>query len=476
MPLYEGPADEAPRMLKDGQIAIANTAGGLPSGSALAREAQLQTTRLAASWRAGPPSARSPLYRSPILPVYAGPLPGGQMVSVHKYKDDTRDWRKLHPHDIMFHFADLEATLRPVPVLDAPRGQKSSDVGSRPQIEGLIAAVAVGILQACNEHMYWSPCFGDVEAIMHDDLRLPMSRLVPASGVPDISVLEPHEHQAQVNIRADVSPLAECQMLAAGPAQLRVALVRFTAAGDKRSLIPSLNEHREAQLFLQTTYLQALHEMQRHLHAEPVQALDSGGVICTHDVSIVRGPLEGGAVWLDQAPLIDVLWVSLQRNPRQDDQGQYARIDEKARVVETIDRVFRCAAANGVDALVFPQLDVCGGNHPAADAGDLLRKAILEYGRLIKRVSVCQEYVGQLHDNWPVFAAALESGRKPIEHRELVPLSASPYLRPGWMEKKKRPPSFRSTLASSSSRSGNCASSQQTSKAVLESAGRAIAC
>lgn len=415
-----------------------------------------------------------------MLPVYAGVLPGGQMVSVQKYKDDTRDWRKLHPHDIMLHFADLEATIRvKVPVFDTTRGQTSDDLGSRPQIEGLIAAVAVGILQACNEHMYWSPCFEDVEAVMHDDLRLPMSRLVLASNLPDIAALEQHDQQMQVNIRADTSPLAECQMLAAGPARLRVALVRFTAAGDQRSLIPSLNEHREAQLFLQTTYLQALHEMQRHLHADPVQALDSGGIICTHDVSIVRGPLEGGAVWLDQAPLIDVLWVSLQRNPRQDDQGQYARTEEKARVVETIDRVFKYAAATGIDALVFPPLGVCGQaacNHPAADAGDLLRKATLEYGRLVKHVSVCQEYTGQLHDQWPVFAAALESGRKPIEHRELVPLSASPYLRPGWMDKKKRPPSFRSTLASSSNRSGHCASSQQTSKAVLESAGRAIAC
>lgn len=487
MPLYEGPADEAARMLKDGQMAVGNAPGGLPSASALAREARGLTPRLQTTWRAG--SERSPLYRNPKLPAIAGETPGGHVVSVQKYKDDTRDWRKLHPYDVMDHFAELEKALRPVPLLEtSSRGQKSSDLGSRPLIEGLIAAVAVGILQACNEHMYWSPCFEDDRSIAHDDLRLPMSRLVPASAVPDMMVLEArHEESPQVNILPDLSPIATCQMLAASRAGQRVALVRFTAASDRRSLMPSLNDHHEAQLFLQTTYLQALQDMPRHLHADPVQALEEGAVIYTNDVSILRGPIEGGAVWLDDAPLIDVLWVSLQRNPRSDDQGQYARIEEKARVVETIDRVFKVAAANGVDALVFPPLGVCGVaacNHPAADAGDLLRKAILEHNRLIKSVSVCQEYPGQLRGNWPVFAAALESGRTPVEHRELVPLTASPYLRPGWMAKKKRPPGLRGLGASSSSRPGNCAKSEQgsrivsarTGEAVLGSAGRAIVC
>jgi hypothetical protein len=100
---------------------------------------------------------------------------------------------------------------------------------------------------------------------------------------------------------------------------------------------------------MQTTYLQALHDMHKHLHSDPVEALDAGGLIYTTDVAMLRGPLRDGAPWLSDVPLLDVIWVALQRNPRSDDQGQYARIDEKALVTSTIDRIFACAASNGCD-------------------------------------------------------------------------------------------------------------------------------
>merc|ERR1711957_755076 len=78
--------------------------------------------------------------------------------------------------------------------------------------------------------------------------------------------------------------------------------------------------------------------------------------------------------------------------------------------------------------------------HPAEDAGDMLRKAALQYAKIVPTVWVCQEYAGQLHSAWAPFAASLARFREPIEHRELVPIAASPYIRPGWEAKRKKQP------------------------------------
>lgn len=342
------------------------------------------------------------------------------------------------------------------------------------QLEGLVSAVTVGTLQACHEKSYWAPSFADARGnATVEDVRSPMSRLVTTT--PDISSLEQRNDIApELKICSDMSPLAACQELAMAGGRRRVALVRFSPAGDRRSLMPCLTDHREAQLFMQTTYLQALQDMPRHLHADPVQALEDGALIYTTDVAILRGRLQDGASWLEDAPVVDVLWVALQRNPRGDDQGQYARIDEKALVASTLDRIFACAAVNDADAIVFPPLGVGGAagcRHPAEDAGDLLRKAVLEHAKIMPKVWVCQEYPGQLHSTWAPFAAALASFREPIVHRELVPMVASPYVRPGWQPKKKGTPRLNSRFGGRPP-----LSARGEADAVLGSAGRAIVC
>jgi len=444
---------ETARLTKDGHSSIARSPDGLPSTAALGREVlglsqkcrPAVAERQQSSWRCpGGAQRRAPLYRSPLLPVYASSAPGAQGVSIQRYRDDTRDWRKLPPEDIVRLLRDLESAitqncLRGIPAgirTEKTHGQHSDALQ---QLEGLVSAVVVGTLQACHESLYWAPSTSDARSIVQVDVvRSPMSRLFVAS--PDISSLSPREGvTAELKVCADVNPLAACQALAGGGR--RVALVRFSPAGDRRSLLPCCTDHRESQLFTQTTYAQALMDMPRHLHTDPVQALDAGGLIYTTDVSVLRGPLQDGAPWLADAPLVDVLWVALQRNPRSDDQGQYARIEEKALAASTIDRIFACAAINQADAIVFPPPGVGGAvgcRHPAEDMGDLLRKAILQHSKIMPTVHVCQEYPGQLQSAWTPFAAALENFRQPIEHRELVAMAASPYVRPGWEPKRKK--------------------------------------
>merc|ERR1712232_44349 len=188
------------------------------------------------------------------------------------------------------------------------------------------------------------------------------------------------------------------------------------------------------------TYLEGLQNIRKHLHGDPIQLLESGALIYTADVSILRGPLEDGATWLTDPARVDVCTVALQRNPRCDDQGQYARTDEKAHAVEAIDRALACAAAQGVDALVLPPPGIGGAagcRHPAADIGDIIHKAIARYGKHIPRFYVCQDYPGQLHAAgcWETFVTAVERGRDPLVHPGLVPLAASPYIRPGWAKR-----------------------------------------
>jgi len=412
------------------------------------------------------------LYREPTLPVRARDEPGGANVSLSRYEEDTRDWRKLHPEDISRLFVDLDASLQ------TPRNpQLYSTAARRPpeesfHLEGLMAAVAVGNLQASSEGLFWSPCFEEGAAECRG-IRAPISRAIAAT--PDISKLEPKCQGApSIRVSADASPLAICQELAAEPGHQHVALVRFVPLGDHRGASPALpGNFREAQLQLRTTYLQALREMPKQLHADPGAALEAGALLYTADVTILRGPLEEGAQWVQDGPRVDVITVALQRHPRCDDQGQYARIGDKALVAKAIDHVFACAAANGVDALIFPPPGVGGAagcHHPGPDAGDLLRKAILAHGHLVPRVWVCKDYRDQLHVDWAAFAAAVTAGRAATEHRELVPLVASPYVRPGWERPGQR----------AFSRSGRLPWSLRCARAggqaSLGAAGRTIAC
>lgn len=425
------------------------------------------------------------LYRSPALPVVLGERPHGPAVSIAKYRDDTRDWRKLDPTEVQRAFLELSASLEPSPNprMYATPFRRDSEAFQR--FEGLMAAVAVGTLQACDERLYWAPSYDAPRSVEKTNIRMPMSKLCADSRLmasdgsslpcdnrgrtisPDRHGLSataplvswvaaaqdaclsatvasqgsadplPGDGVPRLIVSADVSTLEACRALSAGPDILRIALVRFVCPGDHRGATPAVGDFRSHQLFLCTSYLKAVQEMRRHIHASPLDAWARGDFVYTSDVTILRGPVEEGAAWLEDAPRIDVITVGLQRHPRSDDQGQYARVAEKAAVMQTIDRVLEQAAVHGVDALVFPPLGVggqAGYHHPPADAGDLLRKAILTHdaNRGVRQVWVCREHAPTCHPEWHAFAHALQHGRPQPLHRELVPVAASPYLRPGW--------------------------------------------
>jgi hypothetical protein len=386
------------------------------------------------------PSCRR-LYRDPTLPVTLGAAPGRNVVSVQNYRDDTRDWRQLSPKEVASFFQDSVASA------ELPTSPRLYPTNLRRSVEhvghlaGVTAAVAIGTMQACGEGSYWAPSALDPSAEVVRGIRTPLSRAM--ASTPNLSALEARpveDGDVVLTLCDNMSPVDVCQLLAAEPSQPHVGLLRFVAESDTRAECPELGDHREAQLLLRTTYSEALQNMRRHLHGDPVRLLESGALIYTVDVNILRGPIEGGAIWLPDPGRVDVCTVALQRNPRCDDQGQYARTDEKARAVEAIDRALACAAAQGVEVLVLPPPGIGGAGgcrHPAADIGDIIHKAISTYGKHISRFYVCQDYPGQLHAAgcWETFASAVERGRDPVVHRGLVPLAASPYIRPGWTKR-----------------------------------------
>jgi len=480
-------------LLKEGHMAIAKEMdweSTLPGARLTLLNGSLaRTPRCRGAVQRRQQQPRGPrLYREPALPVYLRDEPGGSMISLRRYQEDTRDWRKLHPREILRYFTDLDASLQ------TPRNPKLYITSTRrpeeenKNFEGMMAAVAIGNLQACGEGTYWAPCFeeGSTEC---RNIRAPMSRAF--SSPPDISKLEArHEGPPSISVSAESTPLAVCQDLASETPHPHVALVRVVPLGDARAVsVGALGDFREAQLHLRTTYLQALHDMPRHLHADPAQSLEAGALIYTTDVQVLRGPMEAGAPWLEQRPRMDIIAVGIQRHPRCDDQGQYARIAEKAHMAKIVDSIFACAAAHDVDVLVFPPLGVGGAggcHHPAEDVGDLLRKAAFAHSHLVPRVRVCKDYRDQVHGDWAAFAAAASEGRAATEHRALVPLTASLYLRPGWGEltssvaatlrHTKGRPTFRS-LSGSGRRLPDLRCTRPSPQAAsLGTAGRAIAC
>jgi len=432
------------------------------------------------------------LYRSPGLPVTAGAEPAGSVVSVQHWRADTRDWRRLSVGDVQRTFAELEAAVQIPRNRVYPQNLRRSPEDVR-HFEGLMAAVAVGTLQASSESCYWVESADGRPPVECRDVRAPMSRAILEA--PDLAKLESRcEGLGTMTVCSDRSPLEICRELATERTFPRIGLVRFVPVGDVRSTDLCVGDFREGNLLLRTTYLEALQEMPRHLHAEPTRLLESGAVIYTSDVSILRGPVEEGAAWLASPAQIEVLSVALLRQPRCDDQAQYARTAEKAHTSEAIDRVLACAAMLGIDALVIQPPGVGGAagcHHPAADAGDLLRKAILAHGRHLPRVWVCQEHATQLRPTgcWDAFVSALENGRAPTAYKGLVPLAASPYVRPGWPPFSKKIhrmplgatfPGLRCAAPASGALPPGAApplsAASTPRRSALESAGRAVAC
>jgi len=387
---------------------------------------------------------RCPLFRDPVLPVRRGCEEGhgppGRAVSVARFKDDTRDWRKLKVADVLKHMAVLDGELKQLESSFSgvaphlyPHDRRS--LGILEDREGLLTAIVVGILQACNLGSYWTPSFEDGNAKVTSGIRVPMSQLV--TEIPDTSGLEARfPSEPSINVLQH-GPLQICCDIAAETHRLpqRVALVRFTAVGDSAGLQPVLRDSRASELFLRTSYAAALQDAARHIHADPMQAVDDGGVVYTSDVTILRESVEQGAAWTASSVQFDVIWAALPRHPSIDSQDQYAKISEKADIMERIDMIFACAAIRGIEVLIFPPLGVGGAagcHHPASDAGDLLRKACLVHAPTVPRIYVCQDHPAQIRPaTWDVFTQAVRNGRPPISlrvGRRCRPVSAQKQL------------------------------------------------
>lgn len=400
-------------------------------------------------------SARG-LYREPTLPIRVGARPGGNIISVDNFEGDTRDWRKLAPSDVILHVASLEGLFHsPNPQL-YPTAPSRDDTEVTRDHDGIMAAVAVGTLQACKEGSYWAPSTEAADNAKYSGIRMPLSRRFDLETTPDVSALEPRRPEGElqeIGVANEACPLTTCQRLLSEPGQRRVALVRVTPAGNRvDSWCQALREPGDGQLFLRTSYLQALREMPRHLHADAHKVVDDGEVIHTADVTVLRGPVEDGALWLSDAPRLDILWVALQRSPRLDGRGEYMCIKEKAQATELVERVFAVAASLGIDTLVWPAVGVAGAcrcYHPPGDFADVLRKAAIEFAPHIGRVEVSLQHRTHAGDDWSAFAASLGGERRVAPHLGLVPLKASPYVRPGWTvsERTKKLPETTKKLA-----------------------------
>eukprot|EP00440_Ansanella_granifera_P065738 gb/GFBE01071294.1/.p1 GENE.gb/GFBE01071294.1/~~gb/GFBE01071294.1/.p1 ORF type:complete len:460 (+),score=67.72 gb/GFBE01071294.1/:1-1380(+) len=352
--------------------------------------------------------------RDPVLPVLAGSYPSGGVVALLRYREDGRDWRKLTPSDIRCQL--LSCALPPLRrSANQPAGGSSAAAAAAPARErrqGLMAAVATGVLQAIEEGSYWSPGFGCRDAVKCVGVLRPMSRLVPcAESRPKASI----KAELPPRLVCSSTPLVDlCVELAGQEGQSRVALAQFSAVGDlpgSRIDLAHL-EIQEAQLLLRSTYLKAVLEVDKHIHGDVAAVLEGGSAIYTSDVSILRGNIEDGAPWLSDVQRIDVIWVALPRTARFDEGGQdYASEDDRKSMVDRFCRLIAAAAKEGVKTLVIPEPGSggsAGSWHPSSRIGAILREAVLTCGKGLEQVVVCPS--GQVNARWHDFSSAFEHG------------------------------------------------------------------
>jgi len=326
-------------------------------------------------------------------------------VCIRKYLEEGRDWRKLTPEEVRHFMAcNLPAVSlrRPKREVTGPLIAAAAPPASRRQ--GLLAAVATGILQAVGQGFYWSrdqKCEG---------VRIPMSRLV---RLPAVKALR-EVHGGAVCTVSDSLAVDVC--LAHAEEERKVALVRIT------SNWAFTVKHLEMDpLWLRSSYLKALFEMERQIHS-PLSTLEEDVAVYTSDVSLLRGPLEEGAPWLPQAQRMDVIWLNLQRNPDVSEKDHYLKEEERVRVMEKFQQLMSLAEQQGVSVLVLPPpRDVW---HPSAALGEVLRDAARNTG--LQEVIVCKEMPEKFFGRWKDFTDAFKYGihevvyDKDLEDRQAV--------------------------------------------------------
>lgn len=323
------------------------------------------------------------------------------------------DWRHLEPSDIATLFTE-GAELRKLAV-----------------------AIFAGTAQACMHGWYWAPsasCPGAAQVNCKHVTR-PISRLYAAEKAPPLL-------KAVGDAEVRITCSANCHPLDLGARMIsrtgsRVAVVRYTSTRDPRNEPPTratgtqasharYTHCREDQIFFRTTYWQAFERMKCDINASVGDTLDLGGLIYTPGVGLLRGPLEEGALWYQDPPRADVIWVALPPRPQLDEQEQYALEKDRNAMTRTVDRIFLWAASNGVDILVFPPLG-CGSHgcqHPSLDVADIIHKTAQRYAAYIPQVCVGSDALSFESDGegpskwWENFADAVQNGRPAIHADE----------------------------------------------------------
>jgi len=372
--------------------------------------------------------------RHPDLPVLASAYIAAGHVCIQRYLEDGRDWRKVSPLEIQRQLRACD-----LPLWRHPKGPKMTGLEvaraapMAQRLEGLLAAVVAGILQAVDQGCFWGPGFEVPRCVKIQGVPSPMSRLVLLPSSQKETPLEVGAGGLKASDLLAVDVAAEAALREAKP---KVGLVRFSARR-----LPGLRRlDLTDPLLVRSSYCKALMEMERQIHA-PLPTLEADAVVATSDVSILRGPVEAGAPWTETQPArIEVFWAQLERNPHFDDLGYLDEASEDA-LVMTLRRLMALAKKEGVSVLVIPPPGAGtpgGAWAPSAAAAERLREAALAYGGGLEEIIVCREHPSQLCGRWGEFTSALQHGNeriyvdKKLEERKaaLEKLGLS-YPRPG---------------------------------------------
>jgi hypothetical protein len=165
-------------------------------------------------------------------------------------------------------------------------------------------------------------------------------------------------------------------------------------------------------------------------------SLDLGGVLYTPGVGILRGPLDEGALWYQDPPRADIIWVAVPPRPQLLQQEQYAHERDRNAMARVVDRIFLWAAANGVDILCMPPLG-CGAHgceHPTLDVAEIIYRTAQRYAQYIPQVCIGSDWPPHFEVDgsetnrwWDAFSDAVQNGRPAVIYdNKLLNIPRSP--------------------------------------------------